>query len=85
MPSVLYGPQLNITLSSGNCTVASDGLVDGKNVTCFGPSVSYSKVGGWGAGEGAPSMPLHGSPWHAAPRPIPRRLPRPAPTGAQQL
>lgn len=44
VPSILYGPQLNITISPGNCSLAKDASLGGKNITCFGPSVSYSKV-----------------------------------------
>ena len=43
-PAVLRGPQLNLTLSMGNCSLAAAGSGN-KTVTCFSPSVSYSKVG----------------------------------------
>ena len=43
-PGVLEGPQLNITLSGGNCSL-SVGVQGGalrKSAECWGPSVSYS-------------------------------------------
>lgn len=47
VPSILYGPHLNITVDAGNCTLSKDGsLLDktNKTVTCYGPSISYVKV-----------------------------------------
>jgi hypothetical protein len=47
VPSILYGPQLNITVDAGNCTLSKDGSLldkDNKTVTCYGPSISYVKV-----------------------------------------
>ncbi|KAI3428821.1 hypothetical protein D9Q98_007638 [Chlorella vulgaris] len=43
VPSTLFGPQLNITVSAGNCSLVKEGLT-GKNITCFGPSISFSKA-----------------------------------------
>lgn len=44
VPSVLQGPELNITLATGNCTLVwSDDYKD-KSVVCTTPSVSYVKT-----------------------------------------
>ena len=42
--TVIQGPQLNITLSGGNCSVAVDLGERHKTLACVGPSISYSKV-----------------------------------------
>lgn len=42
--TVIRGPQLNITVSGGKCSVAADLGARQKQINCTGPSVSYSKV-----------------------------------------
>lgn len=42
--TVIQGPQLNITVSGGNCSVAVDLGQHQKTLACVGPSISYSKV-----------------------------------------
>ncbi|PRW05861.1 hypothetical protein C2E21_9496 [Chlorella sorokiniana] len=42
--TVIQGPQLNITLSGGNCSVALDLGERQKTLDCVGPSISYSKA-----------------------------------------
>ena len=44
--TVIQGPQLNITVSAGNCSVAMDIGERQKTLACVGPSISYSKVQG---------------------------------------
>ena len=48
VPAVLRGPQLNITLATGNCSLAlgsaGSGALPNKTVACYGPAVSYSRV-----------------------------------------
>lgn len=42
VPAVLKGPEMNITVSLGNCSLTHDGR--GKAVACTHPSVSFVKV-----------------------------------------
>lgn len=56
VPAIIRGPQFNLTLSGGNCSVEVELWKGEKEVQCFGPSISYSKVWGrvvgvWGYGR----------------------------------
>lgn len=61
MPSVLRGPELNITLATGNCTLVWSDDYKNKYVVCTTPSVSYVKVcrgfrGHWGVLQTCPGQ-----------------------------